>query len=465
MTKTFKEEQMSKSFSRRDFLRLSTLTAGGAILAACGAPATPAAPSGSGETQPTAAPPSGEKITLHFWSHNNPAFVAINETLVKKFTDANPNVDVVYENFPYNDFIAKIQTSMAAKNEADVIEMFGSWVQSYAKGNTLSPLPESVMTYAKAQELYFAAPLDGYVWEGKLYGLPNEYNLENGGVLINKKIFKDAGVTDPPVWNTWDELVADGKKMTKMDGQNMTVAGFHYINGDGLGFLYWEGVLERGADYFAADKIHLDFMSPQAEATVQWLVDMSVKDKVVDSKTFNGTTNYVGDSFFQSLVAIGYIGPWIVPQARINHPDFADPWDYVSCPHYGDKMSFAADSGWGKVVSPNSKAVQKAWDFTQYWTADSANARAWNVGTGTIPALKAVAADATLIKDMNWIGPSLKVLPFGRYVGNLQDRDFVWYQVVANHITECMQGVRSVKDTMKLMNDEANAQIDSKLKS
>ena len=144
---------------------------------------------------------------------------------------------------------------------------------------------------------------------------------------------------------------------------------------------------------------------------------------------------------------------------------FADPWDYVSCPHYGDKMSFAADAGWGKVVSPNSKAVQKAWDFSLYWTADNANARTWNVGTGTIPALKAVAADSSLLKDLDWIGPSLKVLPYGRYVGNLQDRDFIWYNVVANHITECMQGVRSVKDTMKLMNDEANAQIDSKLKS
>ena len=321
------------------------------------------------------------------------------------------------------------------------------------------------MTYAKAQELFYSAPLDGYAWQGKLFGLQNEYNLENGGVLINKRMFKDAGVTDPPAWKTWEELVTDAKKMTKMDGDTMTVAGFHYVNGDGLGFMFWEGVLERGADYFAADKIHLDFMTPQAEATVQWLVDMAVKDKVVDAKTFNGNSNYVGDSFFQSLVAIGYIGPWIVPVSRQAHADFADPWDYVSCPFYGDKMSFAADSGWGKVVSPNSKNNQKAWDFAMFWTADSTNARAWNVGTGTIPSLKSVAADATLLNDMNWIAPSLKVLPFGKYVGNLQDRDFVWYNVIQNHVTECMQGVRSVKDTMKLMNDEANAQIDSKLKT
>jgi multiple sugar transport system substrate-binding protein len=441
---------------------MASLAIGGTALAACG---TPAQSTQAPAVQPTTAPPAAGKVTLRLWSHNNVSFVATNETLVKQYTDANPNVEVKYENFPYADFITNIQTNMAAKTEADVMEMFGSWVQTYAKGNTLSPLPEGLMTYAKAQDLFYPAPLDGYVWEGKVFGLPNEYNLENGGVMINKRMFKENGITDPPAWKTWDELVADAKKLTKMTGDTMTVSGFDYVTSDGLGFLYWEGVLERGADYFAADKIHLDFMTPQAEATVQWLYDMAVKDKVVDAKTFNANANWVGDSFFQSLVGIGYIGPWIVPPSRAAHADFADPWDYVSCPFYGEKMSFAADAGWGKVVSPNSKDVQTAWDFAMFWTANAKNARAWNVGTGTIPALKSVAADSTLINDMNWIGPSLKVLPYGKYVGMLQDRDFIWYNVVANHITECLQGVRSVGDTMKLMNDEANKMIDSKLKS
>jgi multiple sugar transport system substrate-binding protein len=372
---------------------------------------------------------------------------------------------VIYQNFPYADFITKIQTSMAAKNEADVLEMFGSWVQSYAKGNTLAQLPEGMMTLAKAKETYYAAPLDGYTFEGKLYGLPNEFNIENGGVLINKRMFKDAGVTDPPVWGTWDEMVSDAKKLTKMSGENMTVAGFDYVTGDGLGFLYWQGVLERGADYFAADKVHLDFLTPEAEATVQWLTDMALKDKVVDAKTFNGNSNWVGDAFWQGLVAIGFIGPWIVPPSRITYADFADPWAYVSTPHYGEKMSFAADSGFGKCASPNSKNIQNAWDLVLFFTADKTNARAWNVGTGMIPAMKSVAQDPTLLNDMNWIEPSLKILDYGRYVGNLQDRDFIWYNVIQTRVTECLQGLRSVKETMAMMNEEANKLIDSKLKS
>jgi multiple sugar transport system substrate-binding protein len=341
-------------------------------------------------------------VTLRLWSHNDTSFVTTNEALVKKYQEANPNVTIKYGNFPYDEFIQTIQTSMAAKDEADVIQMFGIWVQSYAKGGTLAVVPDAVMSMSQARDQFYAAPLDGYVWEGKLYGFPNEYNLENGGVLVNKRMFEAAGVTYPPAWKSWDELVADAKKLVKMDGNIMTVAGFHYV----------------GAD--------------------------------------------VQDAFFQGLVAIGFRGPWVVPYCRATYPDFADPWEYASCPYYGDKMSFAADAGWGKVVSPNSKAIQQAWECAKFWTVDQANARAWNVGTGTVPALKVIAADPTLLKDMDWLGPSLKVLPYGRYVGQLQDRDYVWYNVVQTRLVEALQAKMTAQECAVKMNEEANTMIDSR---
>lgn len=455
---------VSNKMSRRTFLQMAALSSAAAALAACSSASPTTAPAEKKE-EPAGQAPAGEKVTLRLWSHQNPSFVAANEKLVASYIEKNPNVEIKYENFPYEDFITNIQTSMAAKNEADVMEMFGSWVQSYAKGGTLAVVSDLVLSMEKAKELYYAAPLDGYVWEGKLYGMPNEYNLEVGGVLANKRMFEEQGITYPPKWKSWEELVVDAKKMTKVTDGNMTVAGFDYVTNDGLGFLFWEGILEKGAEYFAKDQVHLDLLTPQAEETVQWMWDMANTDKVVDPMTFNADSNWVGESFYQGLVAIGYIGPWIVPEGRRNFPDFKDPWDHVPAPHFGAERKFAADAGWGKVVSPNSKNGDECWKFAAHCAMDKANSRQWNVGTGTVPALKAVAEDPSLLNDINWLGPSLEVLPYGRYVGMLQDRDYVWYNVVATHITECLQNVRSVKDTMKLMNDEANAMIDSKIKA
>lgn len=455
-----------KSISRRTFLHLAAAGSVGAVIAAC-SPAAPAQPSG-GQTEgeaPKAQAPAGEKVTLRMWSHQNPSFVAANEEIIKKYIEANPNVEIKYENFPYADFITNIQTSMAAKNEADVMEMFGSWVQTYAKGGTLAPVSDLVLGLEKALTLFYAAPLDGYVWEGKLYGMPNEYNLENGAVLTNTRMLEEAGLPAKPEWKSWADLVADAKKMTRVENGVMTVAGYHFINGDGLGFLFWEGILEKGGKYFADDNVHLNLATPQAAETVQWMYDMANVDKVVDPMTFNPNSNWVGESFFQGLVAIGFIGPWIVPEGRRNYPDFTDPWDYIATPHFGEKQMFAADAGWGKVVSPNSKFIDDAWKFSSFATMEAANAKQWNVATGTVPALISVAEDPTLLNEINWIGPSLKVLPNGRFVGMLQDRDYIWGNVLATHITECLQNVRSVEETMKLMNEEANAMIDEKIKS
>jgi multiple sugar transport system substrate-binding protein len=468
-----------RTLTRRQMLKLAGGTVAVAALAACGAqqPAQPQptqpqateAPGGATQPQTTEAPvatqpPSQARKSLRLWSSDNQSFVQTNEKVVNRYQEASPDVEIKYEYFPYDQLIQTIQTAMAAKNEADVMEMFGSWVPSYAKGGTLSEAPADVMTLQQAQELFYAAPMDGYVYQGKVYGLPNEYNLENGAALVNKTMYEKAGVTYPPTWNTWDDLVTDAKKLTQWDGDVMKVAGFHYVNPDGLGFLFWEGILERGGDYWATDKIHLNLETDQAVATTQWLADMAIKDKVVDPVTFNPNSNWIGDSFFQGLVAIGFIGPWIVPLARINHPEFPDQWGYISTPYYGDKMSFAADSGWGKVVSPNSKELPTAWDIAKFWTSDAANARAWNVGTGTVPALKTVAEDPSLLTDLDWLGPSLKVLPFGRFVGDLQDRDYVWYNVLATRLTETLQGQHTAQEVCKIMNDECNAMIDSKLK-
>lgn len=178
------------------------------MLAACGGAAAP-----SSATQDTGSAGSG-KITLRVWSHQNVAFIKANEEAIAKFMEQNPDIEVVYEQFEYAQILRNLQTSMQAGTEADVIEMFGSWVCSYAAGGRLAKMPSESMSYSQAQNC-LAAPLDGYYCDGKLYGLPNEFNLEVGGTLVNPALFEAAGVTYPPAWANWDAIAADGSQMAQ----------------------------------------------------------------------------------------------------------------------------------------------------------------------------------------------------------------------------------------------------------
>jgi len=423
-------------------------------LVACGGPAATEAPE---EGEEPAAPAEGEKIELRLWMHQNPAFIAANEEIIRRFEAEHPNVTIKLESFEYDLFIQTLQTSMPAGTEGDIMEMFGSWVCSYA--DRLEEMPESVMSYSEAQELFYAAPLDGYYCNGKLYGLPNEFNIENGAVLVNPAMYEAAGLDYPPVWGSTADLLADATQLVEFDGDVMTVSGYHFISGDGLAFQFLAGILQRGGEYWKADGSGLQFDTPEAKETLQdmnsWVADYQVTDPFL----FNGESNWVGDSFFSNQVAIGFIGPWIVPVGLEEYTDME--FDYLPLPNYaGDKHYFAADAGWGKLVSPNSKHKDIAFEFVKFATANVDNAKAWNIGTGTIPALKSVAADPELLNEAPWFEASLAVLDYGRYVGPLPDRDLFWYDIVYPHILGVFQETETIDEALQAIDAESNAMFD-----
>jgi len=423
-------------------------------LVACGGPAPTEAPTVEGGEAP--APAEGEQVELRFWMHQNPAFIAANEELVRRFEAEHPNVTIKLESFEYDLFIQTLQTAMPAGTEADVIEMFGTWVCSYANGGRLAEMPENVMSRTDAENLFYAAPLQGYDCNGKLYGLPHEFNIENGAALVNPAMFEEAGLAYPPKWETMEDMLADAQKLAKSDGDVMTVAGFHNIGGDGLAFQLLAGILQRGGEYWKPDGSGLQLNTPEARETLQWMKSLVDDYKVVDPFLFNDETNWVGDAFFSNQAAIAFIGPWAAAEGLTEYPDFK--FDYVAIPNYaGDKHYFAADSGWGKVVSINSKNKDIAWEFVKFVTANADNAKTYNVTSGTIPALKSVAEDPALLNDLPWIGPDLPILQYGRYVGTLPDRDLFWYDIVYPHVLGMLQDTETIDETLAAIDAEANA--------
>lgn len=420
--------------------------------------------SACGGSAPAAAPMSREasgKTVLRIWSHQNPSFIQANETVIAKFMEQNPDIEVKYEQFEYDQFIQALQTSMQAGTEADVIEMFGSWVCSYAAGGRLAEMPVDVMSYTEAQELFFAAPLNGYYCDGKLYGLPNEFNLEVGGALVNPALFAAKDVPYPPTWDTMDTLREQAARLSEFDGDTMVRAGFHFVGGDGLPFLLLEGILEQGGDYFAADGKHFNFDTPEAIATIQLLMDMVQKDRLVDPVLFNGETNQPYDGFFAGVVASSFIGSWAAGQGLVNYPDFK--FDYVNTPVlFGAQRKYAADAGWGKVVSANSANQAAAWKLVQFMTADQANAVTFNGITGTIPALKALVDNPQeLLAKAPWVEPTFKLLSDGQYLGNVSDRDKLFYDIIYPAILQALQGSMTAEQAAQTIQAQANEMVDA----
>jgi multiple sugar transport system substrate-binding protein len=405
---------------------------------------------------------AGGKITLRLWGHQDPGFQKANDALIVKFKAANPNIDVKYETFSYDDYIQKLQTSMAAGDVADVIELFGTWTCSYALGGRLKEVPTSLMTYDQAAQIFYKAPLDGYYCGGKLYGFPFEFNQENGGALVNPALFEKHNVPYPPKWNTFADMIADAQKMTEYDASGkMMVSGFDFVTSDGLPATLFAGILEQGGSYFAADGKHFNFDTPEARKTIQMMVDLVQKDKVVDPVLFNDTTNEVSTSFFTGNIAIGFRGSWAAGTGVVDYPDMK--FGYVEIPTYfGGERHFAADSGWGEVVSANTKHSTEAWKFVQFMTTVPENAMSYNIDTRTIPAMKAnVEKPAALLAEAPYMQATFDLLPHGQYVGNVTNHDQLFYEIIYPDLLEALQGVTTVDEAAKKINTDANAMVDA----
>jgi multiple sugar transport system substrate-binding protein len=425
----------------------SVLVIAAFLLTACGGP------------QPTEQAPSGAeggKTVVRMWVHTNNAFIAGYEELIAAYEAEHPDVDIQLENFDYELYLQTLQTAMPAGEEADIIQLFGTWTSQYYE--RLAPLPAEVMSLEEAQATFYAAPIGGFAVDGVLYGLPQEFNCEYGGVLVNKTKYEAAGLTYPPQWGTITDVIADAKALTKYDASNtMTVAGWHFTAADPASFSFLAGIKQQGGDYWNADHTGFTFNTPEAKKILTVMVG-AVKDNVVDPIIFNDATNFVIDAFFEGRVGIGYIGTWAIAEGRANFPDFADEWDYFFLPPmYGNTPVFVADSGWGLTVSPNSKHQDIAWDFVKYATTVPENALKFNIASGTIPAMPAVAQSAEIAAQMPWVAKALEILPYGQYLGNMPDRDLVVYEIIYPHILSVLQGVETIDDALQAIDTEANA--------
>jgi multiple sugar transport system substrate-binding protein len=406
-----------------------------------------------GDTGPPPSP--GGPVTLRVWTHQNRSFNRGLKDLAAAYTQAHPEVTFEFETFEYDTYIQTLQTALPAGTEADILQMFGTWTCSYS--DFLTPVPPATISLQDAQGLFFEAPLGGYTCGDTLYGFPQEFNIEYGATLVNTALASDAGVALDG-WATWDEFRADAKKLTVVQGDAITRTGYHFTAADGLSYSFFSLILQNGGQFLSEDGSAFTIDTPEARAALTTLKSF-VEVGVIDPVLFNDTANWVGDCYFEEACAMGLVGPWVVPEYAEDFPGVVADTVYVPLPTVSGSADFVADSGWGLTVSASSAAADAAWDFIAFATLDPANAAEWNLASGTLPALRANAEGEgrdALIAAFPHFEPFFEVLPSGHYVGNLPDRDLLWYDIAYPHLLAALQGTESVDEALAAMETEAN---------
>jgi multiple sugar transport system substrate-binding protein len=391
----------------------------------------------------------GEAVNLTWWCMDTPSFVEANKKMIEAYKTVHPNVTINLQTFPYDALIQKLKASYASDNPPDIAQMFGTWVWEYAKNGHLEPID-----LGNLKDDLFDAPLGGYTYKNQVYGIPHEYNIENGGMLAWPDKFKEKNIPYPP--KTWDEMIQAGEKLAVSDGKNLTFRGLDTTSSDSTNFFFLALILQQGGKYWTSDN-HVNFQTPEAVKAMTELKKMITDYKVSDLSSFGNADEEPYMKFFKGESAMTTSGPWTIAEGKLTFG--ADGFDYIPVPSFtSNPPVFAAESGWGEVVSKTGKHKTEATDFVKF-TAAPDQAKLWNVTTFTVPANKKVAQDADFLKQIPLMKPSLDVLQYGQWIGPVIDRDY-WWKVVTDHYQAIAENKETVEDGLKQIQDSINQMID-----
>ena len=398
--------------------------------------------------------PETETIKLTFWGHQNEAWNESYRAIGDSFMADNPGIEITFEFFPYDQFESKVQTSLISKEGgADMYEMWGGWGVDFASTGALAAMPDDMA--ANVIDQVYPSTIGALMYEGKLYGLPLEFNIENGAMLVNTQILKDNNVTVP---TTWDELVSAGTKLTKVEDGLMVQKGFDFVNWDSVPYMFLSMILSTGGEYMDANG-KFTLQTPEAKAALQELYDMVVVDKVTDLEGLVGGGDLEGfQQLFAGRNAIVPRGPWVISEGVVSFGlEYGVDFDYVSMPWFGDKAAFAAETGWALSVNGNSPQQEAAYKFLNYFYQDE-QLLAHNVAAAQIPAKISVAQDPELLTLMPFAAPLAGILEDAQFIGYFNTDQFK--EAVNNTFVDLVMGtIPSVDEALVSLEEHLNTNV------
>lgn len=361
-----------------------------------------------------------DKIELTFWGHQNEPWNASYQKIAEAFEKENPDIHINFEFFPYDQFESKVQTSLiSSEGGADIYELWGGWGLDFASTGALAQIPEDL---AKSiHEDAYPSTIGALEYDGKLYGLPMEFNIENGAMLVNNSLMKEFNLTVP---TTWEELRETARKATQKDGDTITIKGFDFVNWDSVPYMFLSMILSNGGNYLKDDGT-FNVQTPEAKAAFQELYDMVKVDGVTTMEGLDGGGDMEG---YQQLFAGKNVmvprGPWTIAEGITSFGlTYGEEFDYVKMPWFGSDPKFAAETGWSMAVNGNSKQQEAAFKFLTYFFQDDV-LREHNVACAQIPPKKSVAQDPEYVKEMPYAEPLVGILDRSQFIGYFNTDQF-----------------------------------------
>jgi len=258
----------------------------------------------------------------------------------KNWVEKNPGANLKIDDIPYGDMNTKQLTMLATGTMQDVVFSGNKWLRYSAYKGAFKAMDDFAKSTPYDKDDMIPSAVDGGTFEGKLYGLPSEWNPGNINVIMyNNDMVQAKGVKEPTDKWTHEEFTEFATKMTDNSKSIFGTDIFPVTYYD-----FGDLVRDLGGDVMSDDgKKFLFGTDPKNKEVIQWLVDIRTKLKIAPNRA-------------------GMQQEQVFPTGKIASTATNAVSVKSTAKQIGDKFK------WGAVLGPTGKEGLRGYDsFSLHW--------------------------------------------------------------------------------------------------
>jgi multiple sugar transport system substrate-binding protein len=233
-----------------------------AVIAGCGGASTGASTTGT---------------TITYWASDQGSSIADDYTVLnpelQKFTKQT-GIKVKLEVIGWPDLLNRILAATTSGQGPDVVNIGNTWSASLQATGALLPWTSQNLATIGGSSRFDSSALGSTGASGKPAAAVPLYSIAYA-LYYNKALFAQAGIASPPA--TWDQLVADGQKLTRNGVYGLAVEGSSISENIHHAYIFAK---QHGCSFFSSTGAPT-FTLPGCVAGVQQFVNLMGADKIV----------------------------------------------------------------------------------------------------------------------------------------------------------------------------------------
>jgi sn-glycerol 3-phosphate transport system substrate-binding protein len=295
------------------------------------------------------------------------------------FEKENPGIKIkaIYAG-TYQDTLVKALTAFKSGEPPDIAVLLSTDMFTLIDEDAIASFDELIKTDADKAWLksFYPAFMENSQTGGKTWGIP--FQRSTIVMYWNKDAFKAAGLDPDKAPDNWDELVADGRKLTRRDGSNVSQWGVEIPS---TGFPYWlfQGLTTaNNVRLMNQDGTETYFDKPEVIEALQYWVDLSRKEQIQPPGTIEwGTTP---KDFFERKTAIMWTTTGNLTNVKANAPF---PFGVAMLPGHRGRGSPTGGGNFYFFKKMTAEQRDAAFKFVK-WMTTPERAADWGIATGYV---------------------------------------------------------------------------------